>query len=183
MTTRQQLGMAALLLAFFGGGCGAEEPCRPEHQSPVTARELGELSDKANASIRYDGTLDQCNDHAYLHFTGHDDSIVDANKAGVAVAYDSKHGDELELCIYAACIEGATQVKSCDAGNVDYFPILSDWGQPGCCRKGAGSIDLTYHCDSGLSDFINRAGADFYVHVCPTKVTSSTIAYSGEVHF
>ena len=36
---------------------------------------------------------------------------------------------------------------------------------------------------NGLNGVINEAGADFYVHICPTKVGSSSIDYHGEVHF
>jgi hypothetical protein len=177
---------AAVWLLLCCAGCAAETApqCVPRHHSPVTAIDLGDLKDTADSSLPYSGTLDSCENDAYLHFRGHDGSVLDSNKAGLTLGYDdAEHTDELEVCIYAACVEGATKVRSCDVGSVDYFPISSDWGQPGCCRKGQGPIDLTYSCESGLSAVINDAGADFYLHICPTKVSSSSIDYHVEVHF
>jgi hypothetical protein len=52
------------------------------------------------------------------------------------------------LCIFAQCNSSVTTFNSCTQGTSAASPS----GLPGCCTDTAGTVDLDYHCNSGLDD-------------------------------
>ena len=128
--------------------CVGEEP-EPNDTEP-SAVPLGAIDACDSSGSAFSGYLHASTDVDHWHYQGRE-------KLGCRVDPTATTKDDVELCVFVACLSGATQINDCTSGS----PASSYAKLSGCCTSGPGTAIVDFKCTLlGGSD-----EADVYLRV------------------
>jgi len=137
------------------------------NNSEGSALWLKEVTDCDGSGGSFSGTLGGSLDVDWWHYTGKD-------TFGCSVDPTASTKSGVRVCIFAACVAGATELKSCPKGTKATSPA----GSVGCCSDVSGDVEVEFGCTLvGADD-----GADVYMRVDDT-FTKVCRPYTVDYHF
>lgn len=145
--------------------------CTGEESEPNdTAAEavpLATIDDCDGSGSTFSGVLSDRSDVDYWHYKGND-------TFGCSVDATASTTQSVKLCVFVACLHGATRVNGCPKGT----PTASESGFHGCCTDGPGEVVVDHTCTLvGTSD-----SADVYMRV-EDPSASTCESYDVAYHF
>jgi hypothetical protein len=146
--------------------CTGEE-FEPDDTAPLAAR-LAKIDDCDGSGSTVHGILADADDVDYFHFEGSD-------TFGCTVDPSASTKQSVQVCVFVACIRGATRVNGCNSGD----PYASQAGLHGCCVDGPGEASVDFTCTLvGADD-----SADVYIRVEDPSASSTCESYDVDYHF
>ena len=152
--------------AEVGPTCSGEE-VEPNDTAPE-AVPLATIDDCDGSGSTVHGVLSTKSDVDYWHFQGND-------TFGCSVDPTVSTTQSIKLCVFVACIHGATRVNGCTKGD----PFASQAGLHGCCVDGPGDAVVDFTCTLVGSD----DSADVYIRAEDPSASSSCERYDVDYHF
>jgi hypothetical protein len=146
--------------------CTGEES-EPNDTAPE-AVPLGTIDDCDSSGSTLHGVLSTSSDVDYWHYQGRDTVLCTVDPT-------AKTGDSVNVCVFVACLHGATRVNGCSSGST---PMASQAGLHGCCFDGPGETTVDFTCTLVGSD----DSADVYMRV-EDPSASSCQRYDVDYHF
>ena len=113
--------------------CPGEEP-EPNDTEPE-AVPLAAIDDCDSSGSALSGYLSSATDVDHWHYQG-----KDTVRCSVDPTASTK--DPVELCVFVACLSGATQLNGCPSG----APATSHAKLRGCCVEGPGTVVVDFKC-------------------------------------